>query len=228
MSYTKLMIFDKQDQTDKPLEEYVKTVTGVEFEEDFKQDLSQCLTGKNTGDIYTVLAIDEEDLMTEIINQSSLIASRPQLENTPDFDFIRFSNDEKWFSDSQLENITNDLLGVIQAYINDIETPLQKTNIWDFIKEGETEEENETLSLGDHFVFILKFPPTWPTQFLTDLKNKIVDYLAFSVLGNYWLIKGSSDLSNLAGVYVQLYLDGLKTVLMKRKKPIRRKASFFS
>lgn len=234
MSYTKLMITDIQaegdsdDPTEKTIKEFFETYSGATVHEDYKvKNREDQIILSESVKLFPFLIYPIEGLMNLAIDLSALRASMAaKAKEGPSFDQIRFSKDEKFLVDQYLPVMANEIIDLLQAYTNDIYDPLHLTSIWDDKDESgslDGDEEKE-----EAYIFIFKFPETWPTSLKKTLHVTIRELLANHILAKYYEAIGYAEMYEQQMMVIQGSMTTLHSLAMRRTKPTRRKTNFFT
>lgn len=239
MSYTKLMIHDEgaagtvDDPNEKTIQEFFEKYGGQDIDianHPVKQVVSQVIYALDEN-LYPLLMYRTKDLIGYASDISALKASVPQTNEKGQpidsgFDMVRFSNDESWIVDQYLPGISTEIVQKLQAYMKHLDEPLHITNVWDDENSDGTEQEVETM--GEHYIFIARFPNTWPVSQLNTLTVTIRDILVRNILLKYYGEKGYMKMEEIEMFRLEQLDSTLKTIISQRAKPIRRRSSLFT
>ena len=224
MSYTKLMITGQVDEV--TLTDYVLSQIDVgilDVEHPVKQDLAQIIYATD-GYLYPLIMVSTTRLIEQAADLSALRALNPDKESDS-FDMIRFSSDESWIVDTYLPAIATEIVQRMQAYMKTFYNPLQITEVWDDEGGGVKTEDN---TLGEHYIFLSKFPNTWPPLMINSLTITLRDLLAQNILLYYWLAKGYMEMEKIQRMRVLELNQTLKSIISRRAKATKRRSNLFT
>lgn len=219
-----MKILDQYDQTYKTYKEYIERNSGELIVSPVKDLKAQTLLGES-GDIFAFVAVSSDDVFSKAIDISALRASNINPEET-DFDMVRLSEDERdVILDRSISKVSDQIIDFLAAYAKTLHTPLQITSLLDDTNDNNIADEGEDIE--DHVVILLRFPATWPPYKISHLDTLFKDILSTGILLEYWKIKGFLQFAEIEQLTMENHYIDLKSIITKRKIPIRRKANFF-
>lgn len=217
-------ILDQYDEQYKSIKEYVERNSGEALTSSVKDLKVQTMWGES-GDLFAFSAISSDQVFDEAVNISALRASNINPEENS-FDSIRLSDDEKDIILSRsIKRTTGQLINFLSAYAKTLHTPLQITSLLEDKNNDNVADEGEEVE--EHCIFLLRFPSSWPAYKIADLSNIIEEILTSGILLEYWKQKDFLQFAEVEQITIDNLFIDLKSVISKRVKPYRRKASFF-